>query len=255
MKRFFPFFAVWFLAVSSFAQDVWPPYQAADSDFEAVQDGIDSTLKVAESLFPNGIQQLDVVLYDTSHLYIYSRNPDYKLKKKGQWRNYVIYESSHNGKPTESDMARCSGGIDFAYDALYGKIKQEYFTCAPLTSILAIQKKRESIYVTRESYLATVIHEFAHSYMDQELWQMPDLMPMIPRVKALQTNISKMRILQETYAIWCELKASKLLFPVFYQALLKDADLIYSDTTHGWGARVAMELLGEKLPPEKEKKP
>lgn len=232
------------MGVSSHAQDAAPNYQVAQADFEALQDGISSALSVGKDVFPNGIGSVGIVLYDSANLYIYSHQADLALPKRGSWRNYTIYQIPHNSQVSERAMARCAGGEDFVWKALYNQISTPYFTCSPWTIQGDIQRRRRSIYDTRESYQATVVHEYGHVYMSQELWQIPILQKMIPRVRRIQSRESHASILQEAYAIWCELQVAKKFFPTHYDRLKNDY-VSGLDERHNHGLKVALDVMSD----------
>src|SRR5438105_713058 len=81
-------------------------YHATAEDFAAIQDGIAGALKMAPEIYPNGIGGADVVLYDSTDLYIWTRGT-YPLTKTGEWNGYNIYRTAHGATVTERQMARC----------------------------------------------------------------------------------------------------------------------------------------------------
>lgn len=83
--------------------------------------------------------------------------------------------------------------------------------------------------------------------MSQELWQIPIVQKMIPRVQSLQSRASRESILMEAYAIWCELQASKKLFPSHY-GKLKNMYVPGDDERHNLGLKVARDLMDEAHP-------
>jgi len=223
-------------------------YQATHEDFQAIQDGISGALKLQEKLFPNGIGNVDVVLYDSRYFYVYSRKQDYPLPKFRSWNEYTVYRKLHNTKISKRFMRICSvdAPTDIRKSLWKAEISALFFSCSPVTVQTAIQKQRKSIYDTRESYLGTIVHEYAHVYQKQELWQMPVIKQIVPLVKAIKSRHAKLRILQEAYAIWCENQASRELYPSHFKRLKSDYRPGY-DQVHNHGQKVAMELMGLKV--------
>ena len=197
-------------------------YRATSADMKAVQDGISGALKIAPKLYPNGIETIDVVMYDSTDLYVWTRGT-YPLPKIGTWNDYTVYRTTHGATVSERQMARCGGEARFAVQALMPAVRGHFlFTCSPLGAQTAVQKKRGSIYDTRESYLATMAHEYAHHYMDQELWQIPEVGRLAALVKKIATDTSKTAILEEAYAQLCELRAAQALYPTHYERMRRD---------------------------------
>lgn len=198
-------------------------YHATAEDMAAIQDGIAGARKLAPTMYPNGIGSIDVALYDSTDLYIWTRST-YPLTKTGAWNGYNVYRTTHGAVVGERQMARCGGEARFAVQALLPAVRSHFlFTCSPMGAQIALQKKkRGSIYDTRESYLATMAHEYAHHYMDQELWQIPDVGRLAALVKKIPTDTSKTLVLEEAYAQLCELRAAKALYPSHYERLRRD---------------------------------
>lgn len=220
-------------------------YIASRPDFVALQDGIRAARRLRARLFPNGIDETDIALYDSKDVYLYSRDKDLPLAKKGSWSGYVVYQASHGAKVSEREMARCGATPDFVFAALGSAAVSPFFSCSPWNIQAALQrKKRASIYDTRDSYLGTVIHEFAHAYHRQEVDRIPVLPRIDAKVRLLESRHPSRRIVEEAYAIWCELRASQELFPAHFRRLY-----VFHhpgmDDPHNLGAKVAMEILNE----------
>ena len=222
-------------------------YHATQDDIAAIQEGITGALKSAPELFPHGIDKTDVILYDSTDLYIWTRG-NYPLTKTGTWNEYNIFRTTHGATVSERQMARCGGEARFVLEPLtVARREHFFFTCAPLGAFTKIQKNRRSIYDSRDSYLATMIHEYAHHYMNQELWQIPAVSALAAIVKKMVTNTDKASILSEAYAQWCELAAARKLFPSHAARLLRNEDPRSQDP-HDLGFTAVLELDRTKLP-------
>lgn len=184
------------------------------------------------------------MLYDTANIYLWSRS-SYPVARERSWKGYHVYRLAHGGTPTERDMGICGGTPGFVREAVVRlRTENRFFSCAPVTTFTAVQRKKgSSIYDSKESYLATMVHELGHQYMEQELWQVSVIQPMAGEVKKLQTRTSQRRILEEAYAIWCELHASQRLFPGHFNRLAKDFGRSDSQWPHDLGHAVAMKFL------------
>ncbi len=240
--------ALLLLSLAAYASDADKPaaeYHANAADLAAFQDGIAVALKAAPELFPHGIDAIDAVMYDSSDLYVWTRG-EYPLTKTGTWEGYNVYKTPHGGTVTEMQMARCGGEARFAVKALMPSVRSHFlFTCSPFGAQAEIQKKRGSIYTTRESYFATVIHEYAHHYMDQELWQIPEVSALAAIVKKLKTNTSKTLVLEEAYAELCELKAARKLYPDHAARMISSYKPGWQEE-HELGMGAVLELLKER---------
>ncbi len=222
-------------------------YRATPDDIAAIQEGITGALKSAPELFPHGIEKTDVILYDSTDLHIWTRGT-YPLPKTGTWNGYNVYRTTHGATVTERQMARCGGEARFVLEPLtVARREHFFFTCAPLGAFTDIQRSRRSIYDSRDSYLATMVHEYAHHYMNQELWQIPAVSALAAIVKKMATNTDKTSILSEAYAQWCELAAARKLFPSHAARLLRDEDTRSQDP-HDLGFTAVLELDRTKLP-------
>lgn len=216
-------------------------YRATPDDVAAIQEGITDARTLAPELFPGGIDKTDVILYDTTELTVWTRGA-YPLPKVGTWNGYNVFRTTHGATLSERQMARCGGEARFVLEPLtVARREHFFFTCAPLGAFTKIQKERRSIYDTRGSYLATMVHEYAHKYMDQELWQIPAVSALAAIVKKMATNTDKTSILEEAYAQWCELAAARKLYPGHAARLLGTANPRSQDP-HDLGLAAVLEL-------------
>lgn len=228
-------------------------YRATKADFAALEQGILGAGKAAETLFPDGIEKIDVVLYDAKYLYVYSRNAGYKYKKLRKWGKYQVYRVKHKGKLTERELARCAGGLPDAGKVIGDKIAEQRFSCAPWGAFEAIQKKRGSIYQHREGYFASVLHEYGHQYQKQQPNAIPVAVQLADRVGKIklspETDLESAK--SEAFADWCELKGSKALYPKHYDRMKQRGEVVNvekSDDSYGHdaGLRAAVELDKEQ---------
>ena len=228
--------------------------RASDKDFVAFQDGLALAAKVQPELFPNGIQGIDAVLYDARYLYLYSRRKDLPFREVKRWHGYHVYRLDHAGKPTAKQWGGCrgGGGSFVEKNGLRGRLHDNYFECAPLSAFVKVQRaKKGSIYTTRESYLATIVHEVAHQYQDQlSTYDRPaPLDELIAKVDSIVPGSSDLgaRSIREAYAEWCELAVSEKRFREHFKNMLARLDTTSQDP-HDIGMRAVREVWKEKHP-------
>ena len=222
------------------------PYSASEDDLAAIQDGIAGVQKVSPKLFPNGMNDIDVVLYDSTNIYVWTTAASYSPTKTGSWKGYSIYKFAHGATPTEREMGRCGGTPGFVIDILRQQTSRFMFSCSPMGAQIEIQKKRGSVYDTRDSYLSTIIHEYGHQYMWQELWQIDTVRKLAAIVRKTVNGTFSGDVLEEAFAIWCELGGSKVLYSSHYQRLRRDFPKGASGTRHDLGFAAAVQLLDAK---------
>ncbi|MBI5201929.1 MAG: hypothetical protein HY925_10115 [Elusimicrobia bacterium] len=210
------------LALAALAADA--PYHATKKDFSAVQEGIRTYRKVQDELWP-GAGDVEVALYDARDVFLYSHRADYPLPKSGAWRGFTIYRVPHGEKLTKDDLRGCGGSKPFVDRALSKATSRDaYFTCVPLGAFVAFQKRRKegTVYDTRESYLATFVHERAHVYQRNSP-NAPDVVhamaDFLDEGSIPPSSDRGQSVLAEAYAQWCELKAAEKLFPKHYGRL------------------------------------
>jgi len=226
------------------------PDRATGADRRAFQEGLAAAQKMQPEIFPDGIGHIDALLYDAKDLYIYSQNEGYPLPKYGRWKKYTIYRAPHGGLVSERYMAICIGGIEFMPKEIQAVIAEQYFACAPAGSFQSIQRQRGSIYQYREGYLASIIHEYGHQYMEQEPEVLAIVHKMMPLVDAVTEAVSKDSLISETFANWCELQGARRLFPKQYQRMLDTAEEDRKDDRYGHlnGLKIAVKLLDDDAP-------
>ena len=213
------------------ALPVWaagaPHARVTEKDIATFQDGLALAAKVQSELFPNGIDAIDGVLYDARSLYVYSHKKGLPLREIKLWHTYHVYRVPYSGKPTPRQWGGCrGGGASFVETGgLRGRLRRSYFECAPLGMFLKVQRaKRGSIYTTRDSYLATIVHEVAHQYQEElSVSERPAVLEaLIAKIEPIVPGSSDLgdRSIKEAFATWCELAASEKRFPGHFQKLL-----------------------------------
>lgn len=142
-------------------------YNATKEDFEAIEEGIKTVWHPKlDFIFKDKskIENTVVVSYDTSYIYLWFRGKSQKIThnlkigKKLQigWAAYLLSQDIRSVLPTEI-RKKIESGTPVINGGLLG----------PFLSLQKQKKLPNNPYITEESYLATIIHEFGHVYYNQ----------------------------------------------------------------------------------------
>ncbi|MBI3505014.1 MAG: hypothetical protein HY059_09250 [Proteobacteria bacterium] len=225
------------------AEPDYASYVAGPEDLLALQDGMADARRMAGELFPKGIDAVDVVLYDSREVILYTRTPR-ELAGGGTFGEYRVYRVPHEAKLTMRDMHGCRGlGSEFIKKALGAAYPAgRAFECAPFGTVAPYHAARERLYDTRESYLATVLHEYGHQYLNQQRGRIPLAEKIWELTAPLGEHRKRYEVWHEAFAIWCELRAARTLYPAFFEKL-KARDTSAHASPHDRGQELALELL------------
>lgn len=180
---------------------MWKNYLAKKADFLAVEDALryvwDSKLDfIFRDKAP--VRATVIVSFDSRFIYLWTR-----MKLSGlisiscQLKNYFGYKIPHQLSITKELQRTWHAGLPPEIESLLPKsIKAASVFAIPriggglLTPFLTLQKslkQKLNPYTTRQSYLATIIHEFGHVYWNyHRLWWPSD------KIKNIQTlNIAR----------------------------------------------------------------
>jgi hypothetical protein len=211
-------------------------YRVTSEDFRMLERGLEGASKISENLFPDLIGQVDVVLYDTSDLYIYSRSSVYPFPKFKRWRGYQVYRVAHHSRPEEHEMWGCAGGLTVLSSDLRLPMGELYFACSPWGAFRRAQERRRSIYRFAEGYWASIIHEYGHQYQAR-MAANPT-----PVMAEIETKIESMKLdeptsaysaIREGFATWCELQGARLLYPEQYRRMMAEVKRFRRDDPAG----------------------
>ncbi len=160
-------------------------YKAINKDFEAIEEGINSVWHPKLNfVFKNKqlIKNVIIVSYDSENLYLWSQTkfPEFVHIKCGL-KQYFAYKIPHQLKISDDYQYWWRAGLQpqKLIKLLLPKLKVDeltpFISGGLLTSFITLQKKtkgsKNNPYITRESYLATIVHEFGHAYWHQhKLW-------------------------------------------------------------------------------------
>lgn len=162
-------------------------YLASKQDFNAVEEGLSYVWHPKMRFVfkeKSRIANTVVVSYDSEFIYLWSPKPFKNLKKLTcNLKNYYLYKIPHRLTiKNEWQYAWCAGIWDKKIeDLLPSQIQKSTHFEIPrisgglLTPFIELQKKikgeKNNPYMTRESYLATIIHEFSHIYWNSfKMW-------------------------------------------------------------------------------------
>lgn len=143
-------------------------YVATKNDLEAVEEALDLVLK-PEMRFVfsdlSKIEKTSIVSFDSLYIYVWQINPVKSVSKiqhnltipegwQSGWWASIVSKKIEKYLPTKDRDPIISGGL--------------------LTPFITLQKTKNmpgNPYITRESYLATIVHEFGHIYWNSyKLW-------------------------------------------------------------------------------------
>jgi hypothetical protein len=225
----------------------WEPGAlATDADVAALEDGMAVAFELAPTLFPLGLDGIDVALYDHDQLLVWTRRPVFGGTPHGTWRDFSRIATPVWARPTERSMRTCRESEGFANWSRVRAVtrSERFFMCAPQSTFMALQRGR-GIYDTKESYLATVVHEVAHQYLALH----PAAHPAAKLSASLATmpaGVDRQDVLGEAFATWAELRASQARFPEHVERLrgeFRASCERNAEDVHCLGLRGALEVF------------
>jgi hypothetical protein len=205
-------------------------YTASKKDIEAVETGMELARK-QKGLFPLGLDDISVVMYDSKKLYVWSRG-----------RHTVL---DHKKRLKKDYFSHCGGCPRELFPVIEKILRNKhFFTCAPLTTFIKLQKERGwkgNPWKTRSSYLITLIHEFGHIY----LGLFENRIPVVKQIKKLAKKYSLPRrgVIHEAFAEYCELSIA-VKIDAGYAKKIKKMMKFSEKTAHRAGYEIALTLHG-----------
>ena len=161
-------------------------YKATKKDLEAIEEGIRTVWrKELDFIFKNKkvFDRTSIISFDSQFIYLWSKHKFSGLKREStSLPEYYFSKIPHQLSFTDDDYAGWRASIfrndfyrllpklfitksQFAYPVISGGL------LAPFTEIHQERPDPLDAYNTRESFLATIVHEFGHIYWDQyRLW-------------------------------------------------------------------------------------
>ncbi len=225
-------------------------YKAVKEDFEAIEEGINSVWHPKLNfVFKNKklIEKVIVVSYDCENIYLWSQAKFPKLTSiKCSLKQYFAYKILHKLKISDDYQYWWRAGLKLPKltRLLLSKLKTNELITSfisgglliPFTELQKKMKRRKNNpYTTRESYMATIVHEFGHAYWHQhKLWyysNKKENLLLLKTVKQLYSEVknsshsksekfAKLPIrfpavegITELFAFCCEYQASMIFWP------------------------------------------
>lgn len=161
-------------------------YKATKEDFQAIEEGINSVWhSKLNFVFENKklVEKVITASYDSKNLYIWSQAKFPKFTPfKCNLKQYFAYKIPYSFKISDRYQRGWRAGLEprkLTWILLSKlKIDEKSAPCISgglLIPFITLQKKmwyqRNNPYITYESYLATIVHEFGHAYWHQcKLW-------------------------------------------------------------------------------------
>lgn len=165
-------------------------YKATKRDFEAIEEGIKAVWQPKMNfIFQNRslIENVVVISYDASFVYLWTKIKLPKLETfTCNLSNYHTYKIPHKIKIKDEWQVGWRTGLSIKQFAklLPKKLQKSDFKIPKISGgllkpFIELQKKKKGTklnpYITYESYLATIVHEFGHIYYNQhKLWWYSD---------------------------------------------------------------------------------
>lgn len=219
-------------------------YKATENDFQAIEEGVKTVWRPEMNFVfkkKSLIEKVVVVSYDSEFLYLWTKLKFPRLETiPCRIQKYQAYKIPHKIKLKNVWQLgwRASLPIGVFEKLLPSKLQKSNFEIPKisgglLTPFIKLQKKAKSIkkpnpYITYESYLATVVHEFGHVYYNQhKLWWYSDKKQNITYLEIAKklfenkrVNLHQLKIEVPSPLLWSEVfafcadyHATSLLWP------------------------------------------
>lgn len=194
-------------------------YKATKRDFEAIEEGIRTVWrKEIDFVFKDRslIENVAIISYDSKFLYFWTKIKLPKLETiPCRVEKFYAYKILHKTKLKDEWQLgwRAYLSIEQFSKLLPKRLQKSNFKIPKisgglLTPFIELQKKKKlknNPYVTRESFLGTIIHEFGHIYWSQhKLWWYSDK----------NENIRYLRVAKQLYEKEKKIPKISLYFPV-----------------------------------------
>lgn len=226
-------------------------YKATGEDFQAVEEGIQTVWHPKLNfVFKNRqfVKKVIIVSYDCENIYLWSQTKFPKLTPvKCSLKQYFAYKIPHQIKISDDYQYWWRAGLKLPKltQFLISRLKTDeistpFISGGLLKPFIELQKqmkdRKNNPYITRESYLATITHEFGHAYWHQhKLWYYSNkkenllLLETAKRLYCETGDLSCSRIeklatiplrfpsidgMTELFAFCCEYQTSMIFWPI-----------------------------------------
>ena len=228
-------------------KDVFENYKATKKDLEAIEEGIRAVWRPEMDFIfkkKDVFDRTSIISFDSQFIYLWSKHKFSGLKRKpASLPEYYFSKIPHQLSFVDEDYAGWRASLfrndfyrllpklfvtesQFAYPVISGGL------LAPFIKIHQERPDPLDAYNTRESFLATIVHEFGHIYRDQyKLWwysnKKENLHYLNSALKLYQgKKIPRLRLkfptpygIHELYAFCVEYEASSIFWPNHQQNL------------------------------------
>lgn len=239
-------------------------YTATEGDFEVLEQALnlvfDPRLKY---IFKNRsyLKKVLIISFDSKFIYIWSsKKVDDLATSENESGGYFKYKISHNVNLNKSDRLGWRADvwprslIELFPKKLINDSKNSIICGSLLGDFAKAQSTLKSAennpYTTKESYIATIIHEFGHIYFrqhknwwfsnkDYNLTLLREALQLYKNKKnkvRVHVDITLPYFFSEIFAFCCEYEASKIFFPLHRKNLDK----------------YAIEIIGKSIEYEKK---
>ena len=227
-------------------------YSATTGDFEAIEEALGYVFDPRLNYIfkdKDYLKKISIIGFDSKFIYIWSfkKLKNFLPHKRGSDKHFM-YKISHNIEIKNVDRAGWRAGIwpssineylplelqgnDFDNPKISGSLLGDF-----INNQIIIYDKKNNPYVTKESYLATIIHEYGHIYYQQRKnWWFSDKkmnIDILETALSLYKRANKKKykkiklpfpfLFSEVFAFCAEYSASKLFFPIHIKNINKYA--------------------------------
>nr|MBI5455697.1 hypothetical protein [Candidatus Levybacteria bacterium] len=274
-------------------------YKASEKDFKIIEESIKIVYSPKLNYIFKDNKILDkvyIISFDSKFIYIWTKKKIHGFEPiHRKSTNYYFYKINHNLYIKGSDRMGWRAGVwlneindllpvalrknDFAAPKICGSLLEDF-----IDNQIKIKGEKNNPYITKESYLATIVHEFGHVYYQRHKnWWFSDKyknLQLLENALDLYKEVNKKInaenaeieipqpfLFSEVFAFCCEYEASQIFFPNHKKELDKFAmkiieesvkeekqknldgeDSILSDKTSHKAAFVLGKILIEKYP-------
>ena len=184
-------------------------YLASNKDFKAIEEGLRVVwAKEMNFVFRKKglIKKVTVISYDSQNLYFWSTSKISQLKELPcSFKKYKLFKKPHKTNVIDRMQKGWRAGINWKYFKLPKNFRNWYKNpvisgglMTPFTKIHEkIEKASKSLnpYKSYESYLATIVHEFGHTYYNlHQPWWFSDKRENLNYLKKAQLIYKKVKV-------------------------------------------------------------
>lgn len=214
-------------------------YKANEKDLKIIEESIKIVYSPKLNYIFKDKKILDkvyIISFDSEFIYIWARKKIHGIKPSPyKSKNYFFHKINHNLYIKEFDRLGWKAGIwlneinsllplelrknDFEAPKICGSLLGDF-----ISNQKKIKGEKNNPYITKESYLATIIHEFGHVYyQSHKNWWFSDKKTNLELLKkallsyegervSAKIEIPQPYLLSEVFAFCCEYQISKLFF-------------------------------------------